>query len=752
MSPKYQTPDNRPFHQWKVTELKEELKRRKLSTKGLKDDLVKRLDEAFRIEREADEASEKEKANGFDGHVNEEKASQTVTADVVVVDTIDRESAETFETAEKGNSGATDTIDRESAETFETAEKGSSGAADTIDRESAETFETAEKGNSGVAEPIEMENTEKIQEVVDNDSSKNDKLEGGTIQVDINNSVSAVDQEVECTGLPAGVDSANVGEEAITHASTVDTTITVTESVLTEVVISGQDSYGAEKNNEDSAANLENEASNVQLDDEDTKPQLDCDTKPMCEDLVPDSSVPENQVSEVNPSLGSQVKSDSISTDSVSINQKNELKDTIITDNVKLEQDIVRPEMVEEPSSKNDVPVYDESHSIDAGGLHEKKASVEENSNNVSSPDLNKTNSGDDVGYPEKLNLDRSSGDDSMEEDLPETKQIDSKFNVDELRDKVESVGRPIVKEESSTVVIGDGLSSGKSDTHQDIDISPVALAEKRKFHEQASVGNNEPAKRQRRWNTETVKGSDPQSTTPRPATTPKDEPVALKRNFSRSDSSATDDVPKERIVPPSQRSPTNSLRIDRFLRPFTLKAVQELLGKTGNVSSFWMDQIKTHCYVTYSSIEEAIETRNAVYNLQWPPNGGRLLVAEYVDPDEVKMKLEAPPTPAASVSNVPIVPPGPPSSQPEPSPRPHREQHPVPATLPPPPPLSKPPPVARDRLPSPPPLPEKVDPPIVTLDDLFRKTTATPRIYYLPLSEEQVAAKLAAQGKSMRQ
>lgn len=51
--------------------------------------------------------------------------------------------------------------------------------------------------------------------------------------------------------------------------------------------------------------------------------------------------------------------------------------------------------------------------------------------------------------------------------------------------------------------------------------------------------------------------------------------------------------------VPPSPRSPTNSLRIDRFLRPFTLKAVQELLGKTGTVTSFWMDHIKTHCYVS---------------------------------------------------------------------------------------------------------------------------------------------------------
>lgn len=36
----------------------------------------------------------------------------------------------------------------------------------------------------------------------------------------------------------------------------------------------------------------------------------------------------------------------------------------------------------------------------------------------------------------------------------------------------------------------------------------------------------------------------------------------------------------------------------------------------------------------------------------------------------------------------------------------------------------------------------EKEQQPIKTLDDLFRKTETKPHIYYLPLTEEQVAAK----------
>lgn len=154
-----------------------------------------------------------------------------------------------------------------------------------------------------------------------------------------------------------------------------------------------------------------------------------------------------------------------------------------------------------------------------------------------------------------------------------------------------------------------------------------------------------------------------------------------------------------------------------------------------------------------YSSVDEAIATRSGLYNLQWPPYGGKLLAAEFVDSQEVKMHIEGlsqePAAPAVTGPPAPQIP-----SQPLPSPRQKglRQQLPPAQSLPPPPPLSNPPPVReRISLPPPPPPPEKVDQPIVTLDDLFKKTKATPRIYYLPLSEEQVAAKLAARDRNLK-
>ncbi|KAK1649788.1 hypothetical protein QYE76_067593 [Lolium multiflorum] len=49
---------NKPIDQWKVTELKDELKKRKLPVKGLKEELVRRLFESIQSEEASDESAE----------------------------------------------------------------------------------------------------------------------------------------------------------------------------------------------------------------------------------------------------------------------------------------------------------------------------------------------------------------------------------------------------------------------------------------------------------------------------------------------------------------------------------------------------------------------------------------------------------------------------------------------------------------------------------------------------------------------
>ncbi|XP_021752683.1 actin cytoskeleton-regulatory complex protein PAN1-like [Chenopodium quinoa] len=669
--------DNRPIDQWKVTELKEELKRRKLTTRGLKEELVRRLDESLRNEMEA----EKQEADNGVQDIQPNNISQVAIT-----------------------------------------EQTGSGIA-----ELGLGIPVNAEVNVGYAD-VGITNLDDVSLQGDSQVSIEQPVEG-KVSIEEQESVVVLgnDQPPEVGALAANdVPSVGLGNE-------------ISESLSSDIAVDREGS-------QDGKIERVDEGSTAQEQSEDIKPLHD-------EKL--ESSDANNQVSEVSSSLGFPVKSNSISTDSVSFNEKNDLKDNIIADNVKLESD-VKPEMVQ-PSSSDLFPDGGNSHPSDVEEPYENKVSVQETDNSVTNADVSQKNYSAELGSSEKLNLDRSSCDDSMEEDALESKHIDSNYKFEEVVEKNEKIEVTTIEEERPIATMDIDVPIIEKGTDHENNVVAASSTDKRKLADQEAVLNNEPTKRQRRWKTESseVKEAQMSNNSPRSAVKDVAQPAVLKRNLSGSKSvSGADEPPKEREVPPSSKPATNSLRIDRFLRPFTLKAVQELLAKTGTVTSFWMDHIKTHCYVTYSSVEEAMETRNAVYNLQWPPNGGRQLLAEFVDPEEVKARSEKPaPSPAAPVSSGPAVAElSPTVTQPSPRQQSLRQQMAQQPSLPPPPPLTNPPQAREWAVPPPPPPMEKVEAPIVTLDDLFRKTKATPRIYYLPLSDEQVAAVLEARSRNSKQ
>lgn len=449
MSSPYPILDNRPIDQWKVTELKEELKRRKLKSSGKKDDLIRLLDQAIRIERE-----------------NAEKEARKVAE---------------MEAAKDAFHGANIT---------------SQPIVEVKDAEVSVGSETAK-------------------DVLDVDAKRNEKVENVVVQLDINSfapgfgpgehqerdirgdnneNVAALGQEKFQEGdMTGSINPARADDELGFQATTVETSTKLTENVLTEVALSGHTTVtesvvtevamsGQELQN--SGTHRENVNTNIQLENEDSKPQLENEglKTPHREDVL-DATAPENQVSEVSAILGSQVKSDSISTDSISINEKIELKDNIIADNVKLELDVNKSGMVE-PSSGNVTAVGGESHPMDVEDPLEEKASVDEKDDNIATiADMGKKIDSVDMGYSEKLNLDRSSGDDSMEDDVLESKQIDSKDSSDEVRNRTEKNDVPVVKEESPVDVVGDGLSADIKHADVDDKSCPVIPAEKRKIN-----------------------------------------------------------------------------------------------------------------------------------------------------------------------------------------------------------------------------------------------------------------------------
>lgn len=424
-SSSYPVLDNKPIDQWKVTELKEELKRRKLKSSGKKEELIRMLGNAIRIEREQAAKEEEVEANNDADSVSEPVVGVKdakklpndtgIAKDVVIVGSQEKEKVDNVAVHLDMNTSAA-----------------------ALDQGEIESIEIA--GN-------------------------------------INENDAALEQEkILERDITGDTNPARVEEELVIHKTIVETSKTVTENVVTELALSGQELHN-------SGALKENLYSSVRL--EISKPQLEDESvKPLRKDDMLDTSAPVNQVSEVSANLGSQIKSDSISTDSVSINEKIELKDNIIADNVKLEQDFIKPEMVE-PSSSLVVAVGGESHPMDVEEPLERKTSIEETDyKNATIADMGKKNDSANVGYSEKLNLDRSSGEDSIEEDVLESnKQIDSKDSSDELRDRSEKDEVPAVKVDSPVDVIGDGLSDGKKVVQVEGKSCPAVVAEKRKIN-----------------------------------------------------------------------------------------------------------------------------------------------------------------------------------------------------------------------------------------------------------------------------
>lgn len=466
MSSPYPILDNRPIDQWKVTELKEELKRRKLKSSGKKDDLIKLLDQAIRVERE-NAMKERENAMKEREEAMKEAEKAANISSPLVVDAKD---------AEKVSSGPVEVdldVDTKRSEKVDhvvvqldinssAAALGQAEQGREIEGDDNENIAALGKGGRQDRE-IEGDSNENAAALGLGKSQEGDTT-GGTNPARVDEELGSQSTTVETTTV----------ETTIVETSTVETSIKVIENVVADVVLSGQEL-------QNSGAQGENLNSNIQLETEDSKPQLEDEgQKTLQRDDVLDSPAPDNQVSEVSANLGSQVKSDSISTDSVSINEKIELKDNIIADNVKLELDVNKSEMVEPPSS-NVVPVCGESHLMDVEEPLDKASIEEKDDNNATNAEMGKKIDSADLRYSEKLNLDRSSGDDSMEEDILESKQIDSKDSSDEVRDRTEKNEVRVVKEESPVDVVGDSLSIEKKSVNVENKSRPAVAAEKRK-------------------------------------------------------------------------------------------------------------------------------------------------------------------------------------------------------------------------------------------------------------------------------
>lgn len=338
-SPKtpYPTLKNKSIDQWKVTELKEELRRRKVSTKGLKEDLISRLRDC----------------------INEDLEISKKEIDLLK------------------NVSDDDTVkDNKLIKEDQTENQNINAEIDFI------VVDNEESKNTAIA-----------------DQEDNDLVENIVATADLN--VPLEDKSPPSIPVESNEDN--------------------------EIMQGGEKSQHDEDSDEKKEKEIDEKSDKIINYNENDKTNKDLEPlSGESGDIDLNQSEQNSQVSEVKTDLGFPVTCDSISIDSVSINETNKLKDNLNAANFHLEPKVVKTESVQ-PSSADVAPIV--------GDLH---------------PDRD---------YSEKLNLDRSSGDESMEEYMPETKQILSNINP-EINEDVVNMDEIDFKEPSQSIDVSGGLSS----------------------------------------------------------------------------------------------------------------------------------------------------------------------------------------------------------------------------------------------------------------------------------------------------
>ncbi|XP_074555237.1 apoptotic chromatin condensation inducer 1b isoform X2 [Halichoeres trimaculatus] len=121
---------------------------------------------------------------------------------------------------------------------------------------------------------------------------------------------------------------------------------------------------------------------------------------------------------------------------------------------------------------------------------------------------------------------------------------------------------------------------------------------------------------------------------------TPSDSLVRRSISQQKSGVSVTIDDPvrTNRQPSPPHGKVSNIVHVTNLVRPFTLGQLKELLSRTGSLveDGFWIDKIKSHCFVTYATTEEAVATRAALHGVKWPQSNPKVLSVDFSEQDEL--------------------------------------------------------------------------------------------------------------------
>ncbi|KAG1140936.1 hypothetical protein G6F37_006120 [Rhizopus arrhizus] len=223
------------------------------------------------------------------------------------------------------------------------------------------------------------------------------------------------------------------------------------------------------------------------------------------------------------------------------------------------------------------------------------------------------------------------------------------------------------------------------------------------------------------------------------------DDERGVKRRSGENDEKYTEEKRMKIKDKEDQTINSSAIIVKGFVRPLIVRQAQELFAKHGDIKRFWMDSIKTHCYVIYGTIEEAQKAYTQVNGIIFPSDTGRKLIVEGLTPEQAEGLIEyeqsaaeqhlrsnweemvlkvksgeaLPSSPTLDVKKSRSVGIGQIAKQLAQAASPSE----------------KPKPIHQENI--------REERRGLSLEDLFRKTKATPHLYYLPVSEEEAKVKM---------
>jgi len=183
----------------------------------------------------------------------------------------------------------------------------------------------------------------------------------------------------------------------------------------------------------------------------------------------------------------------------------------------------------------------------------------------------------------------------------------------------------------------------------------------------------------------------------------------------------------REKSPSPPKNDLSVYLHIENLVRPFTIGQLKGLIGKTGVIADdgFWINNIKSHCFVKLCTEEEATATREALHGLRWPSGNPKVLKVDFAVMSKMFSQTEGQLGEKPKV--VVEIPDEDETEQIQQKQRHRKSSESRKST--------EKPPVRKAK---------REESPVKLLDYLFRKTKATPCIYWLPLSDEEIAKRQA--------